>query len=133
MDERIHKAIAGDSAALGGLLFEAYDPLRASIAAKIPRQLAAEVDVDDILQNVFVEAFKHIRAFVPQTETSFEHWLTKIAQNKLLDAIKHRQAAKRGGGLQRAVSAADTESAAAQLLDQLQGSEPTPSGNWYSS
>lgn len=81
-------ALAGDQAALRGLL-RRHDPhLRRQLAGKIRPTHRAAFDVDDILQVTYLEAYLRISQFNANGAGSFRAWLTRIAENNLQDAIR---------------------------------------------
>lgn len=49
----------------------------------------------DILQEVFIAAFKKIQDYRPMTKGSFIHWLSKIIENNIKDHIDYNLADKR--------------------------------------
>jgi RNA polymerase sigma-70 factor (ECF subfamily) len=95
--ELVSRAVAGDRAALEVLLARYYERLRTRIESRIPADLRAVLAADDILQEAFVDVFRGIEGFEDRGENAFEAWVGRIAENRLLDAIKAQRAAKRGG------------------------------------
>lgn len=119
-------AVAGDGVALERLLLASYDRLARQIETKLPPRLQATQAVEDILQQTFCQAFRDIRRFEPRGEASFATWLARIADNRLLDAIKQHDRQKRGGGRQR-VEAGEHDSRILALLDWLPADDTSPS------
>src|SRR3954469_15957638 len=96
-------AVAGDRPSLEGLLLSHYDRLRQQLEVGIPPELRAVVTAEDVLQDVFVDAFRGISSFRPPADdpaAAFAGWLDTIARHRLLDQVKSQRAAKRGGGRQ---------------------------------
>jgi len=92
------------------------------------KTLAQAVSAEDILQQTYVQAFRDIRRFEPQTGVSFSRWLTAIAEHRLLDAVKAQNRKKRGGGLKRLRATAHTPSGSSlDLLAKLSDGGRTPS------
>lgn len=89
----ISAAIAGDVDALAALLRQHAPQLRSQL--QIDRRWASVLDVDDILQVTFTEAFLRITSFVPRGPDAFLAWISRIADNNLRDAIKGLQRLKR--------------------------------------
>jgi RNA polymerase sigma-70 factor (subfamily 1) len=81
-------------------------------------------DEEDIVQESLLEAFLNLQGFEPRSEGAFLHWLSRIAENKLGDTLRRRQARKRGEG--RVRLRADL-SASFLLSSLFPGREPTPS------
>lgn len=100
-DALLAKAVAGDGDALETLLLQHFDPLVAAVAGRIPADLRSALSAEDVVQEAFIVAFERIRAFEPQGTVAFHAWLSRIAENRLLDALKALRSAKRGGGFER--------------------------------
>lgn len=86
-------AVAGDASALAGLLRLHGPRLREQLS--IDRRWRSILEVDDILQVTYLEAFLKITSFVAGGAGSFHAWLRRIAENNLRDAIKGLEAQKR--------------------------------------
>ena len=126
--ELIARAVAGEEPALFRLLHSHYDRLAAHIAAKMPAFLRSVTDPADILQETFVQAWRHIRNFQPSGDGAFHAWLVTIADRKLLDRIKSHHAQKHGGGQVAAGGSGDVAaSSVAELLDVLEAEGDSPS------
>ncbi len=128
LDERTLAAAAagGDRIALERLLLAHYDDLARRIGPKLPARLQSTQAVEDILQQTFMQAFRDIRRFEPRAGAAFGDWLGRIAENRLLDAIKEHDRQKRGGDLVR-VETSPHDSVLTPLLDWLAGDGPHPS------
>ena len=57
----------------------------------------------DILQDVFMNAFRRLPAFEPASEGSFLHWLAKIAENAIKDHLDYAAAGKRDRAAERSL------------------------------
>jgi len=123
----VEAAIAGERVALERLLLAHYDELAVHITAKLPARLQATQAVEDILQITFCQAFRDIAGFEPREGPTFGAWLAKIANNRLLDAIKQHDGPKRGGDWQRISENVRDESRILSLLDWIAAAEPSPS------
>jgi RNA polymerase sigma-70 factor, ECF subfamily len=97
-DVLIEQAVAGQPLALERLLLLSHGEIADRIERRLPVSMRGTVSAEDILQETFFEAFQRIGAFKPQGNGSFQRWLTKMADNRLLDAIRAHRAMKRGGG-----------------------------------
>ena len=114
------QAIAGDPEALEQLLLAQYARLHAAVARKIPNDINRVVTAEDILQDVYIEAFRHIANFKPQGEDAIYRWLATIARNRLIDVVKAQRAAKRGGDAHRLTHATPWSQAGVDnLFDRL--------------
>src|SRR5687767_13718056 len=67
----------------------------AHIEARIARAHRPIFDADDVMQITCLEAFLHIREFVPARPGSFAAWLRRLAENNLRDTVRELQRDKR--------------------------------------
>jgi RNA polymerase sigma-70 factor (ECF subfamily) len=108
------------------LLLAHYDDLAQQIATKLPPRLQATQAVEDILQLTFFQAFRDIARFEPRAGAGFGDWLARLADNRLLDAIKQHDRLKRGGDRQQVRAAARDESSVLSLLDWIAANDTSP-------
>ena len=88
----------GDRAAFE-LLFEKYRRrLAILIYYKLDSQLRRTADVDDILQETLLRAFRSIDTFQYRTPGSFLSWLFRIAARVLVDTARFEGRQRRNGG-----------------------------------
>ena len=88
----------GDRAALD-LLFSQYRRrLAVLIWYKLDPHLRRTADVDDILQETLLRAFRAIDTFQYRTPGSFLHWLSRIAGHVLIDTARYQGRGRRDGG-----------------------------------
>src|SRR5262245_15160219 len=120
-------AIGGDRVALERLLLANYDALAMQVAARLPARLQATQAVEDILQVTFCQAFRDIGRFEQREDASFGNWLARLAENRLLDAIKQHDCAKRGGDVKHVTEAAADESRVLPLWDWIAADDTSPS------
>lgn len=71
--------------------------MRLYVATKVPPRLRPLISIEDVLQEVWIAAFRGIGSFRPGGRDAFDNWLLAITNNKLLDGIKAALATKRGG------------------------------------
>jgi RNA polymerase sigma-70 factor, ECF subfamily len=119
-------AVAGDRVATSALLMRYDAQLRRRLAQWIEPRFRAVLDVEDILQDTYIEVFRHIRNFEPAGDVAFQVWLVTIAQRRYLNARRGLLAAKRGAG-RRAELAKNDASSLLQLVNVLEGNDSTPS------
>ncbi len=81
------------------MLLAHAERLRQYIDGKIPRGLRSVVSADDVLQDVWIAAFRTAGGFRGRRDADFEHWLTTIANRKTVDTLRIALAIKRGGGV----------------------------------
>lgn len=119
-------AVGGDRAALERLLLAHYDRLASRIGSKLPPRLQSTQAVEDILQLTFFQAFRDIGRFEQRPDATLGDWLTRIADNRLLDAIKHHDRKKHGGDLRRIEGAARSDEDVLSLLDWIVAADTSP-------
>jgi RNA polymerase sigma-70 factor, ECF subfamily len=95
--ERIRQ---GDRAAFD-LLFDKYRRrLAVLIYYKLDPQLRRSMEVDDVLQETLLRAFRGIDTFQYRNPGSFLHWISRIADHVLIDAARYQGRARRDAGEQ---------------------------------
>lgn len=124
--ELVSKAVKGDTEALTELLEREGPIVRSRIEPKIGQVWRSLLDVDDVLQVSYMEAFLLIERFVPAGPGAFRAWLTRIAENNLQDAIKSLDRAKRPDPRKRVHGPPGEESFVA-LVEVLGVTNSTPS------
>jgi RNA polymerase sigma-70 factor (ECF subfamily) len=78
------------------VIFRKYQRrLAVLIYYKMSADLGARMEVDDILQVVFFEASRSLDRFTYQNPGSFMAWLSRLADNAVVDAARHENRAKR--------------------------------------
>ena len=122
----LNQALSGQPLALERLLVGYQGRLLARISRKLPLALRTTISAEDVMQDTYVEVFRSINSFEPTGMNAFTKWLLLIADNKLVDAIRLRQAAKRGRGW-RALEPQAGGSSVTPLLELLQVDSHSPS------
>ena len=85
----------GDSQAFT-LLFRKYQRrLAVLVHYKMSAELRSKLEVDDILQEVFLAAAQSLDRFEYQSPGSFMSWLSRIADHQIADAARHENRDKR--------------------------------------
>lgn len=82
-------ALAGDRDAFAHLYKERESRLRRILLFRLDRRIAGRVDVDDILQEVYLAAEQRLASFEGDTEESFFVWLRLVANQVMIDV--HRR------------------------------------------
>lgn len=116
----------GDRKALV-LLLEIVGPrVRARIQPKITGPLQAHLEADDVMQVTYLEAVLRLDRFKVGGAAGFLAWLTRLAENNLIDAVRALEAAKRGSPFKRVTGGTQEESMAA-FIEVLGATSSTPS------
>jgi len=84
----------GDAAAWDEL-FDRHYAATGRFILQLSQDFSRE-DVEDICQETFLAAIRHLTSF--QGQSRFQTWLFRIAANKARDFRERQRAAKRGGG-----------------------------------
>lgn len=84
-DQLIARAVGGDAVAFRRL----YDGHRVDVARLVYRMLGARSDLEDVVQEVFVQVYKSLKDFRGQSK--FSTWLHRVTVNVVL---MHRRAAR---------------------------------------
>ncbi len=79
----IRRMVAGEENALGDL----YDRLGGLLYSLARRILGSDREAEEIVQDVFVSAWRHARGFDP-ARASATTWLTTMARNKAIDRLR---------------------------------------------
>jgi RNA polymerase sigma-70 factor (ECF subfamily) len=118
----LDRAATGDGASWGALLTRHEARLRRMVAFRLDPRLRGRVDASDVIQEVHLEASRHLPDYLKEPGMPLFLWLRGIAGHKLLEVHRHhlgtpmrdarREIALCRGGLPGATSAA----IAAQLL-----------------
>jgi RNA polymerase sigma-70 factor (ECF subfamily) len=91
-------AAAGDRTALERLLLDEFGLVQRHLARAIPDWLRGAVNVEDLLQDTFAQAFRDVPRFDFRSEQSLRAWLCTIADHRLQDLIRRLRSKKRGRG-----------------------------------
>jgi len=123
----IDAAVAGDQAAFERLLLAHYDDLERRIRSMLPPRVQSIQAVEDILQLTFMHAFRDINRFEQRADATLADWLGRIADNRLLDAIREHDRQKRGGEMRQLEDRATDDSRLLSLWELLAADDPTVS------
>lgn len=124
--ELLTKATTGDQVAMAELLRRQGPVVRGRLASKMSTVWQSALDVDDVMQVTYLEAFMRITSFQPRHEGSFLAWLSLIAENNLRDAVKELGRQKRPNPRNRVQAGAGEDSYVA-LVEMLGATMTTPS------
>jgi RNA polymerase sigma factor (sigma-70 family) len=120
----IARAVEGDRDALTQLLHKHGPQLRQHL--HISPTWRAFLDIEDVLQVTYLEAFLRIRQLISREPAAFARWLRMIAENSLRNAIKELGRDKRANPRRRLRSPTLDESTAL-LLERVARTSMTAS------
>jgi RNA polymerase sigma-70 factor (ECF subfamily) len=123
------RAMDGDRDALIDLL-EALGPyVRARIVPKITGHLRTSFDEDDVMQITYIEAVTKLDRFKGGGVGGFLAWLTRLAENNLIDAIRMLEASKRPNPKKRVSNPRTHEDSMVALVELVGVTWTTPSAD----
>jgi len=91
----VERVRAGDEAAFTALFQKYSGRLAVLIRYKLSAEMRGRFDVEDLLQETFFYASRHLADFSYQRPGSFMSWLARIADHTIVDAVRRRQRLKR--------------------------------------
>ncbi len=94
-DRLLDQAREGDLDALVELLETVGAEVRGIMEPKIGRKHRSMLSADDVMQVTYMEALARFSTFSGGGAKGFQAWLTRIAENNLIDAVRGLEAAKR--------------------------------------
>ena len=107
----VERVQAGDREAFTGLFEKYRRRLAVLIHYKLSPELRASLEVDDVLQDTLLRAYRDIGRFQYRAPGSFLNWLASIADHVIVDAVRYRGRECRAGDaapLSQAPEPADT-------------------------
>lgn len=127
LDQLLEKAMAGDRQAIIHLMEAMAPRIRARLASKVTGPYQSLIDVDDLMQVTYLETYLRIKRFTQGDSSAFLAWMTRLAENNLIDAVRALDAAKRPGPKNRVETPRAREDSMAALVDLLGITNTTPS------
>jgi RNA polymerase sigma-70 factor (ECF subfamily) len=123
-DDLLHRACAGDAAALAELFGRYRERLRRMIRVRLDPRLGRRVDPSDVLQEAYLDASRRLGEFAARPAVPFYVWLRALTGQRLVDTHRrHLGAQQRDAGrevpLGAAGPAASSQSLAEQVLARL--------------
>lgn len=121
----------GDEHALATLFGLYRDRLRQMVSARMDRRLAARIDADDVLQEVYLDASSRIHHYRHTHPDSFYYWIQLVATQTMTDIFRrHLDTKKRDARREISInSPLSCEVPTTPVAMQLCGREPSPSQN----
>jgi len=123
----LEKALAGDREAVIDLLEACAPRIRARIAPKITAHLRSSIDEDDVMQVTYLEVVTRLDTFNGGGIAGFLAWMSRLAENNLIDAVRMLEADKRPNPRNRVTTRRSAEDSAADLIDLIGMTISTPS------
>lgn len=101
--------------------------LRLYLERRIPNRLRSLISADDLLQEVWIDAFRALPTISISGMRSGQRWLLTLCRRRLINSIRHLQRLKRGGDLAIVPLNARKSTSVRELLVSLVASNRTPS------
>ncbi len=95
LDTLLTQAQGGDRGSLLALLEVCAPRVRGRIAPKITGYLRPFLDEDDVMQVTYLEVVTRFETFVNGDANGFLSWMSRLAENNLIDAVRMIEADKR--------------------------------------
>ncbi|MGA8578168.1 MAG: RNA polymerase sigma factor [Bryobacteraceae bacterium] len=86
----LEKAKAGDEEALSQVFEQYRRRLAVLVHFKLSPQARERSEVDDVVQETCLRAFRDVNRFTYQTPGSFLRWLSSIADHVIVDRVRYR-------------------------------------------
>lgn len=103
------QASANEFRSLERFLLSQAPDLLGFVAARIPVGYRSLIAAEDVVQEIWITAFRHIDAFRRTEPNACRSWLLTIATSRVADALKRARRIKRGGR-HKIMNAADDSS-----------------------
>jgi len=120
-DELLTAALAGERDALVELLERVGPRVRARIAGKITGYLQSVLDEDDVMQVTYLEVVTRLDRFNGGGAAGFTSWVSRLAENNLIDAVRMLEADKRPDPRKRVERSPSADSDSGIALVELVG------------
>ena len=129
LDGLLEQARAGDRDALIGLIEALAGRVRGRITPKISPHLRSSIDEDDVMQVTYLEVVTRLDTFHGGGSAGFLAWMSRLAENNLIDAVRMLEADKRPNPKKRVgiQPVSDEDSSAFALIDLIGVTVTTPS------
>jgi RNA polymerase sigma-70 factor (ECF subfamily) len=122
-------AAAGDSEALHYLMERFRKPLSRMVERRMERQMKTRVDASDVIQDSYLEAWKHLAEYVANPVLPFVVWLRQIVSQQTVAAYRtHVVAQMRSAHRETSIDRAATDESNI-LAEQLAGPIESPSAD----
>jgi RNA polymerase sigma-70 factor (ECF subfamily) len=94
--ELLYDAKAGNESAVNTLMDRHRQQIRNLVQMRLDHKIRQRVDVSDVVQDIFVAAFRRLSTYLDDPRLPFQVWLKQIAKDRMIDTYrKHRRAANR--------------------------------------
>ncbi len=109
------------------LLMERAARLHDYVGRRIPPPMKSVLSAEDVLQEVWLAAFRALPDFNAHQPNALDRWLTTITDRKMVDAIRRARRVKRGGRHRMGRAGQRQTSSCLDLFGRIAGGQRTPS------
>jgi RNA polymerase sigma-70 factor (ECF subfamily) len=95
---------AGDESALGELLARYANRVERIVRARMGIFLRSRMEVEDVMQQVFMRAVRDIGSFEVREDASLINWLARLAENELTNLARDQKAQRRDARREEAIA-----------------------------
>jgi RNA polymerase sigma-70 factor (ECF subfamily) len=128
LDALVVRAGAGDEQALATAFEACRDRLERMVRARLDPMLQGRLQVDDVLQEAYIEAARRFSEFFKDRKAPFFLWLRSITGQKLLEIHRRHGAQKRDVRREVHIRGSDgLEASSAVLAQAFAASQTSPS------
>lgn len=103
--------------------------IRRYVAAHIPARFSSLVSPDDVLQEMWIRAFRAWPTFCADDPAAIDRWLTRVANTSLISILRGIRAKKRGVDVSRTFGQMPESRVLARLFQRVDSTNRSPSGN----
>lgn len=132
LEQLVRESAGGDRESFDRITRRFHARIQSLVRLRIGPSLRRRVDVDDVVQETFLRAFRAIDSVRWEGERAFQGWLCTIAERTCTDTLRQHVLAEKQS-IEREVRLPTTpvpgESHAHQLLDLLSLTQTRPSGH----
>lgn len=125
-EELLRQSLKGDRQALVKLLEQLGPITRSRIEHKISPPWNAMLDADDVMQVTYMEVVTRMSTFKAGGAAGFLAWITRMAENNLIDAVRALESSRRPGPSKR-VTPVSPEDSSDMFLQLIGATSATPS------
>ena len=115
LDSLVSRARTGDELALQALLLHIHDLALGRILRQLPLDISRRTSPEDVLQQVFVSAFRGISGLKAHDYAGFRGWISVLTDN-CVRTVCRRDRALRRHGVHRPIPAPDAERFLASII-----------------
>jgi len=114
----------GDEAALNKLMTRYYPRVERIVRARMGGFLRSRMEVEDVLQQVFVRAMRDMGGLELREDAALIHWLARLVENELANLARDQKAIKRDARREHALEQLANTGMQSTLAFDLSNGDP---------